>query len=472
MRFWRILGGNSIWLAVLAAPLNAADAPPAAEKISYYKQIRPIFQTHCQGCHQPAKQGGAYVMTSFDALRKGGESELAAIVAGKPAESHLIEQITPKEGKADMPKGKPPLTPPDLELVSAWISQGAADDTPESTKARFDMAHPPTYVLPPVITSLDFAPDGQLLAASGFHEVLLLKPDGAEIVARLVGMSERIEAVRFSPDGKLLAVTGGLPARMGEVQIWDVAARKLNLSIPVTYDTVYGASWSPDGAMVAFGCADNTVRAINSATGEQVLFSGAHNDWVLNTIFSTDASHMVSVGRDRTMKLIDVKTQRFIDNITSITPGALKGGISTVDRHPTKDELAVGGSDGVPKTYRMYRTQTRVIGDDFQRILTMDAMPGRVFAVRYSRDGNFIVAGSSSDRQGEARVYQSADGKLLWKFACDPVYCVGFSADGKQVAAGGFDGKIRLLDTASGQLVKDFVPVPLTEKKTVAGAAK
>ena len=57
---------------------------------------------------------------------------------------------------------------------------------------------------------------------------------------------------------------------------------------------------------------------------------GSHNDWVLDTVFSADGSHLISVGRDMAAKLIEVSTQRFIDNITSITPGALKGGLSTV----------------------------------------------------------------------------------------------------------------------------------------------
>ena len=33
----------------------AADPAPPAGKVSYYKDVRPIFQQHCQGCHQPAK---------------------------------------------------------------------------------------------------------------------------------------------------------------------------------------------------------------------------------------------------------------------------------------------------------------------------------------------------------------------------------------------------------------------------------
>ena len=167
---------------------------------------------------------------------------------------------------------------------------------------------------------------------------------GSEMCIRDSGMSERIESVRFSPDGQKLAVTGGLPAQMGEVQIWDVATRELVLSLPVSFDTVYGASWSPDSKLLAFGCADNTVRAINSETGEQILYQSSHSDWALDTTFSVDGSHLASVSRDATAKLIEVPTQRFVDNITSITPGALRGGINAVVRHPLRDEILFGGA--------------------------------------------------------------------------------------------------------------------------------
>ena len=33
-------------------------------------------------------------------------------------------------------------------------------------------------------------------------------------------------------------------------------------------------------------------------------------------------------------------------------------------RHPTKDETLVGGADGIPKMFRMFRESKRVIGDD------------------------------------------------------------------------------------------------------------
>ncbi len=84
--------GIFLTLSIMSVATSAADeskkkqaAAGPAVKVSYDKQIRPILQAHCQGCHQPAKAGGAYVMTAFDRMLKGGESGIAAIVPGKPA---------------------------------------------------------------------------------------------------------------------------------------------------------------------------------------------------------------------------------------------------------------------------------------------------------------------------------------------------------------------------------------------------
>src|SRR5262249_53667114 len=275
----------------------------------------------------------------------------------------------------------------DVKLIQRWIAEGAKDDSPPSGPV-VDADHPPTYDLPPVITAVAYSPDGQHLAVAGYHEILLHKADGTGLEARLVGLSERIQSLAFSPDGKWLGATGGSPGRFGEVQVWDVAKKRLKLSVPVTFDTVYGASWSPDGTKIAFGCSDNSVRAVEATTGKQVLFQGGHQDWVLGTVFSKDGSHLVSVSRDRSMKLTEVATERLVDNITSITPGALKGGLQAVDRHPTKDELLIGGADGVPKLYQMYRTKARKIGDDFNFIRGFDPLPGRIFAAKFNTDGS------------------------------------------------------------------------------------
>ncbi len=473
-----------IALCVLAALTCRAAAddtkptdPAAVESapVSYAKQVLPIFREHCQGCHQPAMAKGKYVMTRFESLAKGGESGDAAIVPGKTDESNLLAQITPDAGKAEMPKDKPPLSDAQVALIRRWIAEGAKDDSLAAGKPAIDADHPPKYETPPVITALDFSPDGKLLAVSGYHEVLLhdaakLQAGEESLVRRLVGLSERIESVRFSPDGTKLAVTGGQPGRTGEVQIWNAADGKLDLSLPETYDTVYGASWSPDGKLVAFGCADNTIRAIEAATGKQVLFNGAHSDWVLGTTFSTKGTHLITVSRDMTMKLIEVPMQRFVDNLTSITPGALKGGLGAVECHPTKDELLCAGSDGEPKLYKMERDKARQIGDDFNLIRKYAAMPGRVYSARFSRDGTRIAAGSSLDGKGEVWIYDAANAQVIAKNPDQGggVFAVAFSPDGKLVAAGGFDGSVRLLDPTTGKEVSKAIPAPIAETQPVA----
>src|SRR5580692_6082919 len=75
------------------------------------------------------------------------------------------------------------------------------------------------------IYSLAWSPDGATIALGGYKETRLVNAHTRSSVATLAGNSEAVRAVAFSRDGKLLAAAGGLPARKGEVKIWDVGAQ-------------------------------------------------------------------------------------------------------------------------------------------------------------------------------------------------------------------------------------------------------
>ena len=182
------------------------------------------MQRSCSGCHQPAKQGGKLLLTSYAGLKAGGENG-PAFVPGKPEESLVVQYISGP--KPEMPKNGEPLKPAQVELVASWIGQGASDDTPASVQDPVTAENPPKYSSPPVIPALAYSPDSSLLAVSGFHEVLLHKADGSGLVARLIGRAERIESVAFSPNGKILGAVGGTPALFGEAQFWSVPDKKL-----------------------------------------------------------------------------------------------------------------------------------------------------------------------------------------------------------------------------------------------------
>ena len=226
-----------------------------------------------------------------------------------------------------MPQDKPPLAAAEIDLISQWIAQGAERrHAAERRAGGTTWSTRPIYTRPPVITALDFSPDGQLLAVGRVPRGPALegrrlragRPAGRPVRADRVGRASRPTASSWPSPAA--ARPGWARSRSGT----SPSGSSL-LSVPVTFDTVYGASWSPDGTKIAFGCADNTVRAIDAKTGEQVLFMGSHNDWALDTVFSADGSHLISVGRDMSAKLTEVATQRFVDNITSITPGRSRG---------------------------------------------------------------------------------------------------------------------------------------------------
>ncbi len=486
-------------LMTIHSATQAVETIKPDTRVSYYREVRPILQANCQGCHQPAKPKGGYEMADFKKLLAGGETEGVAIVPAHPDKSSLLKMVKSEGGEASMPKGKPPLQPSEVALIRSWIEQGAQDDTPADAVKHYDAAHPPLYFRPPVITSLDYSPDGRLLAVSGFHEVLLYETNSTRAAARLIGLSERVQSLRFSPDGQWLAVVGGDPARLGEVQIWDVAKRKLSTSTPVTYDTLYGVSWSPDSKLVAFGCADNTVRAIEAASGKQVMRMGSHSDWALITAFSAKGTHVISGGRDMSVKLTEIAEQRFVDNVTSITPGALKGGVLALATHPRFEEIVAGGSDGLPKVYRIFREVKREIGDDAQFIGSLFPTKGRVFSVRFSPDGRRIAYGGGLDRAGELVVcsydftnevpkslrdlmgkvpdqrkpaeqqqlddYKRQGIREITRAAVtnSEIYSVSFSPDGARIAAGGSDGMVRIFNATNGGILREFVSVPITK---------
>ncbi len=482
----------------LCAGDDAAKIEPG-KPLSYWKHVRPILQANCQGCHQPAKPKGGYIMTDFAAMVKGGDDDGVAIVPHKPDESSLMKNIVPDgKGEVAMPKKADPLRKQDVEIVKRWIAEGAVDDTPAHARQVWNAEHPPVYSRPNDVTAIDFSNDGQLLAVSGFHEVLLVSTVDGKCVGRLVGLAERIESVSFSPDGTLLAVTGGLPGRMGEVQIWNVAKKELALSFPVTFDTIYGASWSPDGKNLAFGCADKTVRAIDVTNGRQSFFVMTHEDWVQDTAWSMKGDQVISVGRDMTAKLSEFQTQRFIDNITSITPGALKGGLQAVSRHPQRDEIVVAGATGEPLLYRLNREVERKIGDDSNLVRKFPSIDGRIWAAEFSPDGKKFAVGGSLDESGVVAIYGcEVDSKLpeeikaifrktsgernaderakveaYYTAGVTPpvviavpsfVHTVTFKPDGSAVAAAGADGHVRLFNPADGVSLGSWQPFPLEQ---------
>ena len=96
---------------------NFASADP------YLDLVGPMFQSRCSSCHNEDKREGDLVLTSFESLRRGGESG-TVVASGRPEFSELYNRITlPSSAETFMPSdGKTPLTEAQVEIIEWWIA--------------------------------------------------------------------------------------------------------------------------------------------------------------------------------------------------------------------------------------------------------------------------------------------------------------------------------------------------------------
>ena len=439
----------------------AAAASGQDEAPSFTRDVRPILQRSCQGCHQPASKMSGLDLTTYAGLMAGGEKG-PSLTPGDPATSSMVAYVT-GERTPRMPMGGEALPEDQIAVLRDWIAGGAEDDTPEELLSDAASTEPPVYSLPPVINALAFSPDGQTLAVAGYREVLLHKAKGG-LIARLVGGSEKIQSLAFSADGKVLLAAGGAPARFGEVQIWDVDKRELIRAVRACEDTVFGASLSPDDKLFAFGCPDQTVRIHERAGGKELQKSSYHENWVLDTVFTVDGKKVVSVGRDSAARVAEVASGSFLETVNK-----LRGELAAIARHPTRDAVLIGGLDRTPYYYRTQRSKKMAIADDSTLIRELEIQDGEIFALAFHPDGRrAVVAGASP----EAPIYDMETGERTATLTGHEagLYTVAFDPAGRTVATAGFDGTVRIYDSASGKLIRDFVPVPIGTESARASA--
>src|SRR5713101_8835958 len=118
-------------LTVAWCVLNLPAQQPGAE-VSYFREIRPVIQRRCQGCHQPAMKYGGLDLTRYESFAAGGNKG-PAFKPGAPQDSAVLAYLK-GERQPRMPFGSPALPDDKIELFRRWIAAGAKDDTP--TEAR------------------------------------------------------------------------------------------------------------------------------------------------------------------------------------------------------------------------------------------------------------------------------------------------------------------------------------------------
>ena len=374
--------------AFLVAAGDVVSAPPtpvpslklpSETRVSFERDIRPIFAKKCVVCHSGNVLHGGLDLGVFTKLMQGGENG-PVIKAGDSSRSSLVKSVG-RTGEPFMPPPEEPdsvpLTGMELALVKLWIDQGAkppastqsltfrplsqsvkviraiglAADKSVVASGRANQIHiyhpssgkylgsllrqsgpgPKPQVNQPaahatVVESLAISPDSRTLASGSFGEVVLWSLENGRPRFVHAGFAHRVVALDFSPDGRFLAAAGGSPTVSGEVKVLDVANGNVVLEIPDGHsDTVYGVRFSPDGGMLATCGADMSIKVFSFPKGERLKTLEGHTHHVLDVAWQADGKILASAGADKKVRLWDLQTD---EQLTRINRGG--GAISTV----------------------------------------------------------------------------------------------------------------------------------------------
>ncbi|HTQ53903.1 MAG TPA: c-type cytochrome domain-containing protein [Bryobacteraceae bacterium] len=424
---WRSLSRPLALVAVLSVThvLAAAGAP------TFTRDVAPILTANCAGCHAGRILMGKLDLSTFAGLQKGGHSG-PAIAPGKSAESLLFLRITGKVTPA-MPLNGKPLAAADIETIRAWIDAGAPPPTPGEAAAPAAPAVPdikPRTAVKSLISALAYRSDGKLLALGSFRAVRLVDPQTGDNIATLPGEAEDVRAVAFSPDGKVLAAAGGLPARSGEVRIWDIEKRVELRTVTGHHDCIYGVAFSPDGKLIATASYDKLIKLWDVATGSLVRNLKDHIDAVYAVAFTPDGKRLVSASADRGVKVWDVASGERLYTLSEPTDG-----LNTLALDPTGKRVAAAGLD---RTIRIWS-----LGDKNGTLLnSLIAHEDSILQLAWSPDGRFL-ASSSADK--EIKLFKADDLTVVktWRQP-DWGLSLSFAPDGKNLAVGRFDGSYEI----------------------------
>ena len=110
-----------VWAVGMVGP--AAQKSPS--QVDFTRDIQPIFQASCYGCHGSEKQASGFRLDNKELAFKGGLFGVA-IVPGKAHESPLYRRVAGIGDETPMPAKGKRLTPAQVALIRAWIDQGAS----------------------------------------------------------------------------------------------------------------------------------------------------------------------------------------------------------------------------------------------------------------------------------------------------------------------------------------------------------
>lgn len=245
-----------------------------------------------------------------------------------------------------------------------------------------------------------------------------------------------VVSASYSPDGTLLA-TG---CADGSIKIWDTATGEVKYTLRGHKKPVKALAFAPVGALLASGNDDRLVKLWDPIHGvELATLQKGYKGGIESLAFSPDAALLVTAGGHGKnvpeIRLWDVVGRQEV----AVIQNEHTNHATAVVFAPDGKSFATGGKDGAVKVWDVY---TRLVRH------TLTGHDGRINALAYASDGKRLA---SAGKDRSVRLWDPIGGteeRTLPSHATE-VRAVAFTPDGKRLASA--DNSVTLWDAATGR---------------------
>lgn len=290
------------------------------------------------------------------------------------------------------------------------------------------------------VTTLTFSPDGAALVSNGDRRLDIRSPKDASIQRHIPCDLPKITTLDFAPNGRVLAVGGGEPGVRGEVQLLSWPDGKMLHRFGDHDDLVTRIAFDAEGKHLAVAASDHTVRVWqlpeNDAPTNKFTLTG-HAGPVLTIAFSPSGQSIVTASADRSLKVWSCSDGQLLRSFSHHTEA-----IHALAFRPRTASAITCASAGDDRTVRIWQPE---IG---RMVRIIRQHEGPVFALVWSSDGSMLF---SAGKEGIIRRIDGASDAVetAWRAHDDWIYALALSPDGHTLASGDWAGTVRLHDLSS-----------------------
>ncbi|MFQ5636872.1 MAG: hypothetical protein ACE5IR_02620 [bacterium] len=201
---------------------------------------------------------------------------------------------------------------------------------------------------------------------------------------------------------------------------------------------VNSLAFTPNGALLATGSADNTIKIWNTETGEMLRTLSAHEADIFSIALSPNGRTLASAGYDAKLILWDMVQGEILNTIDGHEQPVVSIAIS-----PDGQLVATASRDPVVRVWDI---------SDGRLIFSLAGHYGQVREVAFSPDGRWLA---SSGDDGTVRIWDLANGTLFRSLKTHKaeVTCVVFSSNYQFLASGSNDSSVHIWNTANWTLL-------------------